>query len=87
MPFRLFAAKRRHANRRKDAIRTDEKTQYAKGRNNPREKTEFQREKTKNKNKNKNKTFCEKTNLKPLYFVVFLRGVFLSFRTASFRLA
>ena len=63
MPFCLFAAKRRHAKIRKDAMRTDEKTprekmkrrnnamRKTKIRNSPREKTKFQREKTKKKKK------------------------------------
>ena len=76
MPFCLFAAKRRHAKIRKDAMRTDEKTprekmkrrnnamRKTKIRNSPREKTKFQREKTKKKKK--------------------MRGVFSSVRMASF---
>ena len=69
--FHLFAAKRRHAKRRNDAIRKDEKSpceKRIKRRNPQREKTKFQRENT--------KAPCEKMS-----FETFILS---SFRVTSF---
>ena len=81
VPFRLFAAKRRHAKRRKSAMRKNEKTKkcHAKRRNNAMRKDE---KKPPMRNdellaRKDKKPLCEKTPFETLFLS--------SFRVASFR--
>ena len=81
VPFRLFAAKRRHAKRRQDEKTPCEKTKksHAKRRNNAMRKDETRHAKRRNFSAKRQKTPCEKTPFETLNL--------WSFRVASFRMA
>ena len=91
VPFRHFIfSPREKTSRRKDAMRKDEKTKKLRAKRRkdeitPCEKTKPAKRKDEISAPKDEKSPCKNTNC-DCNFVVFLRGVFSSFRLASFRL-
>ena len=80
MPFRLFAAKRRHAKRQDEKTPCEKtKKRHAKRRNNAMRKDETRHAKRRNFSAKRRKRPCEKTPFETL--------ILWSFRVASFRMA